>query len=263
MYFIALYLVLFQIFSETQTLSKTAIGNKLMTKQDNPNPFYNLTSQTDFNNNILSIEASAFRQLDQDLIRLLLEIFNEDITECKANNNNALLTNDLIENLQAFGVPKSNITSLIYEISPIYDLENENQQEFLNEREIIGYKAQKRMLLVLKKSGNFTQIIDSISNAENWNIKSLEFGNSDNLIQEISKELINEAGLDAIRNAKVLAKTLGVKLAGIKDLNIKQIKSNSTNVDKQSSFRKSDFNDFSYMSIVIKINFIIEKDQNK
>lgn len=255
-----MHLVTLSLIFITFNLIGSILSKSAIKKQFRPNNgFLNLQSingqEKPRENNIISIESSASKRLDTDLIRLIIEVVNYDDKACKANNQNVDLTDDLIENLNKYGVPNSNITTLIYDIKPNYDLEG----LFYEDAEEIGYKAKNRMQIIIGKMGNFTKIIDWINDQKFIKVISLEFGYSNNLIEQTKKELLNQAAKEANRDANSVADSLGVKIVGIDKLDINHIDIPLINHPKKLFYRSSEYNDIFRIITVLKINFKIEK----
>lgn len=265
MHLIAFSLIIFAFVIKIQPLSKISVNNKLKRTKNFSRQLINFTAEANKNFNLLSIESSASKQTETDLVKLLIEVANENKDICGANNDNVLFTDNLNQFLKSFGVPNSNLTTIRYDIAPIYD-EEVNMDEIGSKGKItIGYKARNQLQIILgnEGKGNFSQILNSIADAENTHLISVSYGSSDNLVEQVNKELLVIVAQDAIADANVLAESLGVAIKGISKIIIKNVnqKFSNDNNKKDSSFRLSEFNDISSLTIVLSIDFTIEKSQ--
>ncbi|OCA98257.1 SIMPL domain-containing protein [Clostridium beijerinckii] len=165
-------------------------------------------SLNDFNNdqclpNRLKVIGKGTVSVKPDLAEIVVGVITEDLQLEVAQEENAKITQEVINSIRALGIPLKNIQTENYSIRPNYD--------YINGKQVFrGYEVINNLKILISNINNVGEVIDTaVSNGAN-SLTGIIFIVSDET--KYYYEALRRALQDAQNKARVLADQLKVKL---------------------------------------------------
>lgn len=160
-----------------------------------------------------TLVVSGFGESEEakpDIGQVSLTIRTEEKTAAKASSENARITQNVLGVLAGLGIPKDDIETTSFNISPDFKFDN-------GKSTIIGYVAINSLSVEVQVDKVGT-LIDSVTATEDISLGSINF----RLNKENSTKKLNEALTKAVQNARdkadTIAKAAGVKVGDVKNI---------------------------------------------
>ncbi|WP_238900991.1 MULTISPECIES: SIMPL domain-containing protein [Clostridium] len=165
-------------------------------------------SLNDFNNdqcspNRLKVIGKGTVSVKPDLAEIVVGVITEDLQLEVAQEENAKITQEVINSIRALGIPLKNIQTENYSIRPNYD--------YINGKQVFrGYEVINNLKILISNINNVGEVIDTaVSNGAN-SLTGIIFIVSDET--KYYYEALRRALQDAQNKARVVADQLKVKL---------------------------------------------------
>jgi uncharacterized protein YggE len=170
------------------------------------------------NNKTLFVTGSATTQVKPDKVTVSLGV---EITNTKAKAAlaaNSELMNKIISALKIADVKDNETSTSSFTITPNRDYSIDKSQG-----KLIGFTVSNSIQIDSNNVNNTSEWIDiAVSSGAN-NVNSIYFSLSDKKLDDIRKELVNDAIDNAKEKADIAASALGLKIVGIRTVSIDQV----------------------------------------
>lgn len=167
-------------------------------------PIYLKDKRKQSSGNLIEVNGEGTISAAPDQVEVILGVVTESDNVSQAQQQNAGKAHAIISSLIQIGVPKTNIQSTDYQISPIYKYE-------ANQQILVGYRVQHLLKVLVDDIGNIGLVIDKAVQEGANLISSISF------IVKNPQLYYNQALQIAIQNglqkAKTISATLGIVLA--------------------------------------------------
>jgi uncharacterized protein YggE len=163
------------------------------------------------NNNTLYAIGTAQISVEPDKVRLSLAVETTNKTTQEALTANSEAMNKTLAALKTAGVKENETSTTLFSISPNYNYTTRN---------ITGYRVANSIDVESSDLTNVSKWIDSAISAGANTVNSIEFSLSDKKLEETENVLIKEAIGNAKNKADIAASALGLKVIGIKSINL-------------------------------------------
>lgn len=179
---------------------------------------HNLYAQsTPLDNKTLFVTGSATTQTKPDKVTVLLGVETTNTKAKAALTANSELMNKTINALQIAGVNENETSTSSFTITPNRDYSIDK-----NQGKLIGFTVSNSIQIDSHNVNDSSEWIDiAVSSGAN-NVNSIYFSVSDKKVDGIKNELLREAIENAREKADIAASALGLKVAGIRTVNIDQ-----------------------------------------
>src|ERR687891_2660149 len=185
-------------------------------------PIQNVT----VSNSTIYVMGSAQTMVKPDKVTLSLSVETTNTTANAALNANSEAMNKALNALKVAGVPENETSTSFFNISPNYNLTNqqEGQDQYfpppIENRDIISYTVTNSITVDSYNLLNVSQWIDTAVQAGVNDISSIYFSLSDEKSEAIKNDLLKQAVADAKSKADIAAAALGLNVIGVKSINI-------------------------------------------
>jgi uncharacterized protein len=170
------------------------------------------------NNKTLFVTGSATTQVKPDKVTVSLGVETTNTKAKAALAANSELMNKIISALKIAGVKDNETSTLSFTITPNRDYSIDK-----NQGKLIGFTVGNSIQIDSKNVNNTSEWIDiAVSSGAN-NVNSIYFSLSDKKLDDIRKELVNDAIDNAKEKADIAASALGLKIIGIRTVSIDQV----------------------------------------
>ena len=168
-------------------------------------------------NNILSVigTATTIEKPDKVIVSLGVETTNKTANIALTANSNIM--NKVIDVLKTTGVRENETSTSSFNISPNY---NYSQSSGNTERIIVGFTVSNSIQIESPNTQNVSKWIDTAIAAGANIINNIDFTLSDKKLQDIKTSLIKKAIADARTKADIAASAAGLKVIGVKSINL-------------------------------------------
>ena len=163
--------------------------------------------------NTISMSGYSEQKVIPDTATLNIGVVVQSATAKEASDENAVNMSAIIAELKALGLQDKEIQTSYVSVSPVYNYTTQT---------ITGYSASNSVQITTKKLDNLSEIVDRSTASGANEIGSISFSVSDEMQKQLSEDLMNEAVADASSKAATLAKSLGVKITGVKNSSISE-----------------------------------------
>lgn len=167
-------------------------------------PIYPKDKRKQNRENLIKVNGEGTISAPPDHIEVIMGVVTENKNVTEAQQQNADKADAIINSLIQLGIPKINIQSTDYQISPIYKFE-ENQQI------LVGYRVQHLLKVLVDDIGKIGAVIDQAVQQGANIISSISF------MVKNPELYYNQALQIAIKNglqkAKTISSTLGIILS--------------------------------------------------
>jgi uncharacterized protein len=169
------------------------------------------------NNKTLFVTGSATTQVKPDKVTVSLGVETTNTKAKAALAANSELMNKIISALKIAGVKDNETSTSSFTITPNRDYSIDK-----NQGKLIGFTVSNSIQIDSKNVNNTSEWIDiAVSSGAN-NVNNIYFSLSDKKLDDIRKELINDAIDNAKEKADIAASALGLKIIGIRTTSIDQ-----------------------------------------
>ena len=168
-------------------------------------------------NNILSVIgiATTMEKPDKVIVSLGVETTNKTANIALTANSNIM--NKVIDVLKTTGVRENETSTSSFNISPNY---NYSQSSGNTGRIIVGFTVSNSIQIESPNTQNVSKWIDTAIAAGANIINNIDFTLSDKKLQDIKTSLIKKAIADARTKADIAASAAGLKVIGVKSINL-------------------------------------------
>jgi uncharacterized protein len=153
---------------------------------------------------------------DRVQISFAVETDNPDVKIAQANN--ALAMNTVVDALAAAGVPRDQMKTTAYTITPVYQ---DNNNGILSSN-IKTYQVTNALQVTLKDTNITGQIIDAAVAAGANQVNSIQFMLSDEQAQALRSQALSKAVTNARADADAVAAALNVTITGTQEADVSQ-----------------------------------------
>lgn len=194
-----------------------AITMSLLCYTSNTN-HHNLYAQTTaLDNTTLFVTGSATAKSKPDKVTISLGVESTNSKAKTALATNSELMNKIINALKIAGVGENETSTSSFTITPNRDYTIDR-----NQGELVGFTVSNTIQIDSYKINDSSKWIDiAVSSGVN-NVNNIYFSMSDKKLEGIKNELLKEAIDGAKEKADIAASALGLKIVGIKTVNIDQ-----------------------------------------
>jgi hypothetical protein len=210
---IGLTLSLSGLFACMLFTSNTAFAQQQL---QNLSPAQNTTTNT---NNALSLTGTASTIVKPDKVTVSLGVETTNKTADAALAANSKIMNKVIDALKATGVKDNETSTSSFSISPNY---NYSQQSSTASR-ITGFTVSNAIQIESTNINNTSKWIDAAIAAGANTVDRIDFALSDKKLEETKNSLIKQAMQDARAKADIVASAAGVRVAGIRSINLNEL----------------------------------------
>ncbi|MEM4312372.1 MAG: SIMPL domain-containing protein [Nitrososphaerales archaeon] len=169
-----------------------------------------------FSENTLSVSGVGKVLATPDMVTITISVVTEEEDAEAAIKENSVKMNQVIKALKELGLEDKEIKTSGYSLYPKY-IYPENK-----EPRVVGYIAQNTITINTKKLDLAGQIIDKSVESGANRVESVYFTFSDERKMALNDKLITLALENAKKKAEVVVNTLGIKIVGVKSVQISE-----------------------------------------
>lgn len=170
------------------------------------------------NNKTLFATGSATTKTKPDKVTLSLGVETTNSKAKAALDANSQLMNKIISALKLAGVKNNETSTSSFTITPNRDYTIDK-----NQGKLVGFTVSNSIQIDSNNVNNTSEWIDTAVSSGANNVNNIYFSLSDKKLDAIKKDLLNEAIENAKEKADVAASALGLKIVGIRSVNVDQI----------------------------------------
>ncbi|MGC2483626.1 MAG: SIMPL domain-containing protein [Nitrososphaeraceae archaeon] len=185
-------------------------------------------------NSTLSVIGNAEAMVKPDKVTLTLSVETTNKTANAALIANSETMNNVLDALKSSGVKENETSTSFFNISPNYNITQEEDFRPIQSRDIIGYTVTNSITVDSPNLLNVSQWIDTAVQAGANDVSSISFILSDKKSELIKNDLLRQAIMDAKNNADISASALGLKVVGVRSIIIERV--DGIPVSSQQSF---------------------------
>jgi uncharacterized protein len=184
------------------------------------NPTQNITTTNDATNT-LSLIGTATTAVKPDKVTVSLGVETTNKTADAALAANSKIMNQVIDALKAAGVKDNETSTSSFSISPNY---NYSQQPSSTASRITGFTVSNSIQIQSTIiNDNTSKWIDTAIAAGANTVDRIDFALSDKKLEETKANLIKQAMQDAKAKADTVASAAGMKVVGIRSINLNEL----------------------------------------
>jgi uncharacterized protein len=183
------------------------------------NPAQNTTTTTNnatTNTNTLSLTGAATTTVKPDKVTVSLGVETTNKTANAALAANSKIMNLVLDRLKAAGVKNNETSTSSFSISPNYNYSLPSSSR------IIGFTVSNSIQIQSTNINNTSKWIDVAIAAGANTVDRIDFVLSDKKLEETKNSLIRQAIQDARTKADIVASAAGVKVVGIRSINLNE-----------------------------------------
>lgn len=168
--------------------------------------------------------AQAMIKPDKVTLSLSVETTNKTATAALVANSEAM--NKVLTALKAGGVRENETSTSFFNISPNYNLTEQEQEQYfppIESRDIISYTVTNSITVDSYNLLNVSQWIDTAVQAGVNDVSSIYFSLSDARSEVIKNDLLKQAIANAKSKADIASSALGLKVIGVKSISIEAL----------------------------------------
>jgi uncharacterized protein YggE len=166
-------------------------------------------------NGTIHTTGTAYARLQPDKVYVTIGIENTEATANAALSANSKLMNGIISQLMKQGLTENETSTSSFNIYPLYNFTESGTR--LN---ISGFNVQNSIRIESTNLDNVSEWIDTAVELGANDVNDILFAVSDNRLEDAKNELIPDAINNAKQKAETAASTLGLKIIGVKSLDI-------------------------------------------
>jgi uncharacterized protein YggE len=188
----------------------------------------NLQSVSNTSNSTLFVVGNSQTMVKPDKVTLSLSVETTNTTANAAVVANSEAMNKVLNALKAGGVRENETSTSFFNISPNYNLtqqEQEQEQYFppIESRDIISYTVTNSITVDSYNLLDASQWIDTAVQAGANDVSSVYFSLSDARSEVIKMDLLKQAIANAESKAEIASSALGLKVIGVKSISIEAL----------------------------------------
>ena len=169
------------------------------------------------NNKTLLTTGSATTQVKPDKVTVSLGVETTNTKAKAALAANSELMNKIISALKIAGVKENETSTSSFTITPNRDYTIDK-----NQGRLIGFTVSNSIQIDSNNVNKTSEWIDTAISSGANNVNSIYFSLSDKKLDDIKKQLLNEAIENAKEKGDIAASALGLKIVGIRTVTIDQ-----------------------------------------
>jgi uncharacterized protein len=185
-------------------------------------------------NSTLSVIGNAETMVKPDKVTLTLSVETTNKTANAALIANSETMNNVLDALKSSGVKENETSTSFFNISPNYNITQEEDFRPIESRDIISYTVTNSIIVDSVNLLNVPQWIDTAVQAGVNDVSSISFILSDKKSELIKNDLLNQAITNAKNKADIAASALGLKVVGVRSIIIEGV--DGIPVSSQQSF---------------------------
>jgi uncharacterized protein len=174
------------------------------------------------NANTLSLTGTAATMVKPDKVKVSLGLETTNKTANAALAANSKLMNKVIDALKAAGVKDNETSTSSFSISPNYNYSQSSSNTATTSRIIIGFTVANSIQIQSTNINNTSKWIDTAIAAGANTVDRIDFILSDKKLEETKTNLIKQAMQDARAKADIVASAAGMKVAGVRSINLNE-----------------------------------------
>jgi uncharacterized protein YggE len=171
------------------------------------------------NEHTLYLSGTAMREIETNLIKIGINIETLNMILRDSYEENSQTSAKVTNIFEQMGIPRRNISTTNYEITPVY----ENEYFAANNSYVSvfkGYRVKNQIEVTLSKKRLAADLIDKVVLSGPVLISYVSFGFTDGFIKNVKDSLLEEATLDSYERARSIAGTLRVSIEDVKQITI-------------------------------------------
>jgi len=178
---------------------------------DQVSPYYNDSDERrEETASTITVTGSGSHRVVPDKAMVDISIFNEEDTSQKAVEQNSMVTEKVIETIEALEIEEIDIRTASFNLIPLYTYRGEDEPP-----EVYAYRATTVLQASTVEIDEIGGIISSSIEAGANDVSSLRFGLSDDLEKESKRQRWRKAAMDGKDKAYTIANSLGVEIIDI------------------------------------------------
>jgi uncharacterized protein YggE len=198
------------------TSNNTAFAQEQL---QNLSPPQNNTTNTNASNT-LTLTGAATTMVKPDKVTVSLGVQTTNKTADTALAANSKVMNKVIDALKATAIKDNETSTSSFSISPNY---NYSQPSSSTASRITGFIVSNSIQIQSTNINNTSKWIDTAITAGANTVDRIDFALSDKKLEETKNKLIKQAMQDARAKADIVASAVGMKIAGIKSINLSDL----------------------------------------
>lgn len=165
----------------------------------------------------IAVRGTASKGVESNLIKLRVKIESKDKLVNLAYINNTVVSSKVIKSISDMKIPEKNITTVNYQIYPLYRSEFAKDTSTWNQV-FDGYQVTNTLQIEMSNVKKVSELISKITSSNNVSIESINFDFSPDLQQKIKDSLLDQAAEDAKNKALILANKYNVDIVDVKSI---------------------------------------------
>ena len=170
--------------------------------------------------NTLSLTGTATTMIKPDKVTVSLGVETTNKTADAALAANSKTMNQVIDALKGAGVKDNETSTSSFSISPNY---NYSQSSSSTPSRITGFTVSNSIQIQSTNINNTSKWIDTAISAGANTVDRIDFALSDKKLEETKNTLIKQAMQDARAKADIVASAAGMKVVGIRSINLNEL----------------------------------------
>jgi hypothetical protein len=170
------------------------------------------------NDHVIQVSGSGSVTGTPDRVQISFAVQTENSDVKIAQANNALAMNNVMDALAAAGVPRDQIKTTGYTITPV----NQQDSNGILSGPATTYQVTNTLQVTLKDTNTTGQIIDTAVGAGANQVNSIQFMLSDEQAQALRSQALTKAVANARADADTAAAALNVTITGTQEADISQ-----------------------------------------
>jgi uncharacterized protein len=183
----------------------------------------NIQNTNNTSNSTLYVVGNAKTMVKPDKVTLSLSVETTNTTANEALTASSKTMNNTLEALKAAGVKENETSTSFFNISPNYNITQDEDLPPIETRDIISYTVTNSITLDSYNLLNVSQWIDTAVQAGVNDVSSISFSLSDEKSELIKNDLLKQAVANAKSKADIAASALGLKVIGVKSIIIEGV----------------------------------------
>jgi uncharacterized protein len=186
----------------------------------------NLQSVSNTSNSTLFVVGNSQTMVKPDKVTLSLSVETTNTTANAAVVANSEAMNKVLNALKAGGVRENETSTSFFNISPNYNLTQQEQEQYfppIESRDIISYTVTNSITVDSYNLLDASQWIDTAVQAGANDVSGVYFSLSDARSEVIKMDLLKQAIANAESKAEIASSALGLKVIGVKSISIEAV----------------------------------------
>jgi uncharacterized protein len=171
--------------------------------------------------NTLSLTGTATTMVEPDKVTVSLGVQTTNKTADAALAANSKTMNKVIDALKAIGVKDNETSTSSFSISSNYNYSQPSSSSTASR--ITGFTVSNTIQIQSTNINNTSKWIDTAISAGANTVDRIDFALSDKKLEETKNTLIKQAMQDARAKADIVASAAGMKIAGIRSINLNDL----------------------------------------